>query len=418
MLSQFTDSSVYQRFNELKSGIIYRENKEERICLAFKLIASKIEEIDCIVWISRNHIIHTQTYRDYLNKYSAGFRSKLFVFPIECMSVKDFNFLQINNLVSNKKTFCVIDDSLNIKNAKTKRTRELLKLGPKFSYRLILSELPVSGGLVDYYTQIQFINPQILNMTKFQFNHTYLKKLRTAFQRPRRWSYPEQEVSLIEKLRPYIFENEFADYGGTQNYDIYCDLTPKEEQGYQEEKNLYLERRSQAPFIEIIHRFQHMYTICQNKVETLFEILSEAKLRKEKSIIYVKFKDEVNFFEECGWFKAGEYAAINGYRNKRDVIKSFMNKADVLICTYGVDNLGLDIQICNNVIFFSQTFDYKLKHQALKGLAQRQTRQDVKIYNLWVKTGLDEMMRQSLLMKENIISNLCTMISKEEALKL
>ena len=161
-----------------------------------------------------------------------------------------------------------------------------------------------------------------------------------------------------------------------------------------------------------------MYTICQNKVETLFEILSEAKLRKEKSIIYVKFKDEVNFFEECGWFKAGEYAAINGYRNKRDVIKSFMNKADVLICTYGVDNLGLDIQICNNVIFFSQTFDYKLKHQALKGLAQRQTRQDVKIYNLWVKTGLDEMMRQSLLMKENIISNLCTMISKEEALKL
>ena len=76
------------------------------------------------------------------------------------------------------------------------------------------------------------------------------------------------------------------------------------------------------------------------------------------------------------------------------------------------------MQNCNNVIFFSQTFDYKFKHQALKNLPQHDRQHEIKIYNLWVKTGLDEMMRQSLLMKENVVSNLCSMISKEEALRL
>lgn len=413
-----TPMSIYERLDKLKSGIIYRKNQEDRIQLAFDLIYSKLEEIDCIIWISREHIIHSKTYKEYLDKYSEGFRSKLFVFPIECASFSTLTLLQIHDLVANKRAFCVVDNCLIIKNSKSKRTKELIKLGPLFKYRLILTELPVSGGLVDFYAQLQFINPQILNMTKIQFNHAYLKKLKSAFQQAKRWSYPEQEVSLIEKIRPYIFENETEYHEYFKNYDIYCDLTPKEEHCYQEEKNLYLERRSKAPFIEIIHRFQHMYTICQNKVEKLFELVSDIKLKKEKVVIYVKFRDEINFFEECGWFKPGEYSVLAGKINKNRALKEFEKKTNILFSTYGVDNSGLNMQNCNNVIFFSQTFDYKFKHQALKNLPQHDRQHEIKIYNLWVKTGLDEMMRQSLLMKENVVSNLCSMISKEEALRL
>lgn len=418
MEEKFFTQSDYNRLEELKSGIIYRKDQEERIKLALELVASKIEQVDCIVWITRHHNLATKRYKEYLEKYSAGFRSKLYFFPIECASQVDINYLKIHNLTAEKRAFGIIDDSLNIKNTKSKRSKEIIKLGPNFSYRLLLSELPISGGLVDLYAQMQFINPQILNMTKIQFNYTYLKKLNNAFQRTKRWSFPEQEVSLIEKVKPYIFENELDTYDWIKCQDIYCALTPKEEQCYQEEKNIYLERRSRAPFIEIIHRFQHMYTICKNKVDTLFEILSDLKLKKEKAIIYVKFRDEIRFFEECGWFKTGEYAVLAGLKNKREAIKRFEKGANVVFCTYGVDNSGLNMQICNNVIFFSQTFDYKFKHQALKQLSQNRKRQDIKIYNLWVKTGLDEMMRQSLLMKENVVDNVCSMISKEEALKL
>ena len=170
--------------------------------------------------------------------------------------------------------------------------------------------------------------------------------------------------------------------------------------------------------MEVVQKFQRIYTICKSKVEGLFELVSEIKLRQEKVIIFVKFLDEIKFFKECGWFEKGNFVVLTGKSNKRKAIRLFETEVDVMFSSYGVDKLGLNMQLCKNVIFFSQTFDYRVKLQMLHSMEQTECNKEIKVYNFWVKTGLDEMIRKNLLMKQDVLTNVCNIISKEEALKL
>ena len=43
---------------------------------------------------------------------------------------------------------------------------------------------------------------------------------------------------------------------------------------------------------------------------------------------------------------------------------------------------------------------------------------EINVYNFWVKTGLDEMIRKNLMMKQDVLNNVCNIMSKEEALRL
>ena len=89
-----------------------------------------------------------------------------------------------------------------------------------------------------------------------------------------------------------------------------------------------------------------------------------------------------------------------------------------MFATYGVDGRGLNLCNCNNIIYFSQTFDYKCKLQCMRNVYQSYNGNDVNIYNLWINTGLDKLIRQNLNRKRNVLSNVCRMISKEEAMSL
>lgn len=47
--------------------------------------------------------------------------------------------------------------------------------------------------------------------------------------------------------------------------------------------------------MQVVQRFQYLYTICKHKVDALFKLVSEILERKEKVIIYTKFLSEVRF---------------------------------------------------------------------------------------------------------------------------
>lgn len=89
-----------------------------------------------------------------------------------------------------------------------------------------------------------------------------------------------------------------------------------------------------------------------------------------------------------------------------------------MFCTYGVDKFGLDMQLCNNIIYFSQTFDYKCKVQGLDSVVSKGIARKINIYDFWVKTNLEQLINDNLERKKNVLSNVCHMITKEEALRL
>lgn len=78
----------------------------------------------------------------------------------------------------------------------------------------------------------------------------------------------------------------------------------------------------------------------------------------------------------------------------------------------------MNLQCANNLIFYSQTFDFKEKEQAKYRIYRIGQQRSVNIYNLWVDTKLEEIIRKNLSKKGNLLRDVERVISAKEARKL
>lgn len=404
------------KLSKLKAGALFMRMGARKTKMALDLIKNKQDDFDTVVWIAPASFLGWDGYTKAIDENLEGLTKEICFFSIESISCSDIRYLQLYALAERYRVFCVVDESITIKNTEAGRTKRLLLMRNMFDYRLILSSLPLTQGLVDLYSQIEFMHPSVLNMLEIQFLNTYLSPYDDGTTR--KWSKPENEKILIEQMRPFIFQCDLEEHNNLNYIDLCFDLTEKEEASYQEEKNEFLQGKNQVAFMEVAQRFQHIYTIAKNKVEGLFALIDEIAARGEKVIIYIKYLDEIRFFKECGKLKRGKYVVLSGRCNKRKAVKLFAQRIDIMFSTYGVDSQGLDLCNCNNIIYFSQTFDYKSKLQCMHNVYQSHTGRSINIYNLWINTGLDKLIKQNLSRKKNVLSNVCRMISREEALAL
>lgn len=416
----FHFDKAFAKLSALKAGAVFMNDAEAKIALTMRLIMSKANEFDFVVWIAPASFLAGDYYQNLIKTTAGEFCRKICFFSIESISNPADKYLRLYNLSDKYRTFCVVDDSLTIKNTEAGRTKRLLAMHRKFKFRLILSSVPLTQGLIDLYSQIKFIDANILRMTETQFSNFFLPFYVDGYYNiMRRWSTPENERLLMKLIQPYIYHCDSKHWDNClRHHNHYFELTPKEAVSYREEKEKFLDSRCQAAFMEVVQHFQHIYTISKNKVEALFSLVQEIKARKEKVIIYTKYLDEIVFLKESGGFRKGEFVELTGHSNKRKAILSFENDVDIMFCTYRVDRLDLSLRCCDNIVYFSQTFDYKDKVQSLYNLERRNKNHKINIYNFWVKTGLEELIRDNLNRKINVLNNVCRIMSREAALEL
>lgn len=392
---------------------------DEKIKFAVGLICAKLSEIDFIVWIAPAAFFSTPGYKSLISLYAGEIVKKICFFSIESVSLSDEKYLRLYNISDKYRTFCVVDDSLTIKNSEAGRTRRLLSIRKRFKYRLILGAVPLTQGLIDLYTLLTFVDSNILRMTKTQFANYFLPFYLDNFKTWRRWSTPENEKKLIKMMRPYVIRFDLKDWNGNlRHHNQDFELTPAEAENYRREKEDFLKGKYHVAFMEIAQKFQHIYTIAKNKVEALFKLVRQIEERHEKVIIYTKYLDEVIFLRESGGFVKGAFVELTGRSNKLKAIRRFEDDIDIMFCTYRVDRLHLSLHACDNIIYFSQTFDYKDKVQSLYNLNQNLRPRPVNIYNFWVKTGLEELIRDNLNRKKVVLNNVCRQMSREAVLSL
>lgn len=406
------------KLTEKRSGLFFVNSVAKKISLALSLIEAKLDEVDFIVWIAPSNFLSTLSYTNEIKKNNRIFRHRMHFYSIESVSISDEKYLELYNLIHNFRVFCVVDESITIKNTEAGRTQRLLGLSTSFAYRLVLSSIPLTQGLIDLYSQLEFLDPKILRMNENQFNHIFMPFCYNNYLVMKHWSRPEDEARLIEMMKPYVLGYDFGIKFDVVHNNSYFELTSKEQASYDAEKSLFLKDRTQVAFMDVVQNFQRMYTLSKNKLDALQRLVKEILARKEKVIIYIKFLDEITFFKESKFFGDAKFVELTGKSNKRKAIKEFERNADIMFCTYGVDKFGLDMKLCNNIIYFTQTFDYKCKVQSLDTINLKGAPKKMNVYDFWVKTNLEQLINDNLERKKNVLSNICQMITKEEALQL
>lgn len=407
-------NQALEKLSKLKAGILFMSMGTGKTKVAINLAISRQNDFDCIVWIAPASLIRSRLYLNEINKWSDNLTKPIYYFTIEGVSSSDVKYLEMINLAKDKQSFCIVDESITIKNLIAKRTARLLQNWHLFKFRLILNGTPITKGLIDLYSQINFISPNILSMTESQFANNFLQYKKDGWRSYARWSLPFNEQALIEKIKPYIFNADLDLETKINNFEYYFDLSEDERSDYESYKIQILNNtKNILDFLAISQKLQQKYTICDKKNSTLKLIVNQILSKKQKVIIYVKFLSEINLIKEI----FNDVALLSGCN--KSGLEQFIKDKDILVATYGTGSLGHNLQFCNNIIYFSQTFDYKQKEQSLHRIYRAGQKQDCNIYNFYIKTGLEEIIIKSLKKKRICLSNIKQYIeqSKEQSLQ-
>ena len=228
---------AHQKLSELKAGVLFINQVAKKIQLALSLVEEKLNEVDFVIWIAPSGFLSTRSYMNEIKKNNRTFRHRMYYYSIESVSISDEKYLELYNLIHNFKIFCVVDESITIKNTEAGRTQRLLSLSSKFSYRLILSSIPLTQGLIDLYSQIEFLDTKILRMNENQFGHIFMPFCYSNYLVMKHWSRPEDEARLFELVKPYVLGFDFGDKYEITHRNHYFELTPQEEKSYNDEKS-------------------------------------------------------------------------------------------------------------------------------------------------------------------------------------
>ena len=418
MQKKYTINKLYHKFSKGNAGILFINSVPERIEISLKIAEYEISNFDYLLWIAPANFLNTLRYKNEIKKNCQSFRHRVLYYAIESISVSDQVYLELYNLIINHKTFCIVDESLVIKNTQSERTQRLLNLSRFFTYKLILSCPPVTLGLIDLYAQIEFLNSKILKMNSKQFKDIFMPAKYKNYMIQKRWSRPEDENKLLGMLKPYILGHDINKPFKINHFDRFFDLTPQEEQSYQEEKIHYLNKKNRIVFMDIAQTFQKIYTLSYNKLIGLKKLITQIHTRQEKALIYVKFIHEIDFIRESKILNDLPIVELSKRTNKKKAIKAFERNTDFLFCTYGVEKFGLNMQLCHNIIYYSQTFDYRCKVQSLNSFFFTGLPSEINVYDFWMHTNLEKFIKDSLEHKEFLLSNIYQKITRTEALKL
>jgi SNF2 family DNA or RNA helicase len=83
------------------------------------------------------------------------------------------NVLALSKLLSNQKIVAILDESSKIKAHDTITTKTLLRLASKFHARIIMSGTPTPNSELEWWPQMNFVQPWVLGSSFSQFKNTF-----------------------------------------------------------------------------------------------------------------------------------------------------------------------------------------------------------------------------------------------------
>ena len=264
--------------------------------------------------------------------------------------------------------YLILDESQYIKNKNSKIFKAINKINT--AHKIALSGTPIENSLDDLWSQMQFINPDILGTYNFFAEN---------FKIPIEKKQDESSLSELKNLvQPYILrrtkEQVLKDLPELTEQIYYCDMDPEQEKLYEKEKskarNFLLKTDGTNPDkISIINTLMKLRQLSNHpkmvdqeseidsgKYIAVTNYLENLVKGKQKTIIFSSFVTNLNFYTD--WCKENKikYCEITGETpaSKREQqVKLFQEKDEPLLffISLKAGGVGLNITKASYVLF-------------------------------------------------------------------
>ena len=305
------------------------------------------------------------------------------------MNPEQFKKYQSNGSLKNFKGL-ILDESTCIKDGSTMTAKAVLDFTKECQYVYILSGKPAPNSPLDYFYQIQAVNPHIFGKSKSKFKSNFFFQLDTFGYK---WALRKDKEALFTKLLDlcsiFVSKDDCLDLPDityvVRDIDLNAETT-KLYKKMEEEQLVFIQdkdisvlnklgsimklRQITSGFIIDTETQQTISIGDKSKINELANILEE--LGDKKAIIWINFKEEVRCIEEL--MKAKGYTYVTAYQGTDDVDDSInkfkSNEAQFIIAhpktlKYGVTFTGPSmVKNCTYAIYYSLSYSYEDFYQS------------------------------------------------------
>jgi SNF2 family DNA or RNA helicase len=394
--------AAVDKLSGLKVAGLFMEMGTGKSRTVMELVARKqaAGKISKVIWMAPVSL--KETVRQEILKHSEGEQIQVFngrtrednmpsafwnVVGIESMSGSERVLYAVDALVD-ANTCVIVDESTYIKGHHASRTNWITKIGARAKYRYILTGTPLSQGVVDLYSQMRFLSPQILGFPSFySFERRHLEYSEKYPGLIRRTLHTEE---IAAKIAPYVYQvkkDECLDLPNKLYTTRYCCMTDEQRDMYEQVKCEFAEQmlsdddwasqlaifRLFSALQQVACGFRHIkdkatkqdfvIELKNDRLDTLQAALNQIP-PGEKVIIWAKYRHDVEAI--C---KLLGDAAVSFYGDLSEAQRNanvgfFRREAQYFVATQDCGGHGLTLNEASYVIFYNNQFKYSSRMQA------------------------------------------------------
>lgn len=387
--------TALERFKKLKVGALFMRQGTGKTRVALELV--NYNKPDYLLYIAPVSTIENA--RVEIEKW--GCCCPYDVIGYETIASSNKKYVEIHDKVEelkedDKKTFIIADESIFIKNGKSKRTFRAKELRQFFDYALILNGTPLTRNEWDLFNQMDFLSNKILNMNYREFIKMFFVEHEHNGQQYHTF-YEPNRPALVKLCAPYVYE---ADLDFDKEESTYIRWVNCSQEEYRKAKERVLEDYGCYCIDSLLVLFSELQRIAacmpgKNKA------VSE-HITGRQCVCFCNYRDEIEQIQ-----KLCECYVITGettLKKRKEIIKNFKEEEDrPLLIMMGCGSYGLNLQFCNEIVYSSINFDYARMEQSQYRIKRIGQESDITYTYILADTGINRMVFSNLDKKESLL---------------
>lgn len=397
MPAELTDKqkAALERFKKLKVGALFMRQGTGKTRVALELV--NYNKPDYLLYIAPVSTIENA--RAEIEKW--GCCCQYDITGYETIASSNEQYVEMHDKVEKlkndgKKTFIIADESIFIKNGKSKRTFRAKELRRFFDYALILNGTPLTRNEWDLFNQMDFLSNKILNMNYREFIKMFFVEHEHNGQQYHTF-YEPNRPALVKLCAPYVYEADL-DFEKNEKQTIQkvsCDMTE-----YADVKRHMFQKFNLCEIDSLLVLFAELQRIVACMPEKNSAVAEYINGRQ--CVCFCNYRGEIEQIQELceGYVITGETTL----KKRKEIVKKFKEEeSKPLLIMMGCGSYGLNLQFCNEIVYSSINFDYAKMEQSQYRIKRIGQESDITYTYILADTGINRMMFSNLDKKESLL---------------
>ena len=352
----------------------------------------------------------------------------------ESMGSSNKAIFEALNFVDNN-TQIIIDESHAIKTPTAKRSQRIRMVCQKTSYKIVMTGTPITDNVHNLYMQYACLSQMIIGVESWKkFEEKYLIMGGRVGDEIIGYKNINHLIGLIEPYTYQITKEECLNLPSKQFLVHICGLNQKQDEYYQYEKENLLKMIQNEDWdfsvIDIFKTFTHMQQICSGYYKDKdgeVEYLGTEKLlllnnvdMSKKLIFFCKYIFEIELIvNHFGNDKCAVFTGQNPKERDNELADFVAGRKQYFVATMQSGGTGLNglQEVCNEIIFFSNSFSYFQRKQSIGRIDRQGQTQAMTIRDLRTTANIDDRIMKNLTRKGNLADEIKAMMQDKTKLK-